>query len=495
MVFVMLGTALSGFPELAVEGDLAMLEMATGNAASGRTLLGPYSRFGFHHPGPGYLLLRMPALWITGGTSSASYLTVPLLTAVCLAAAFLAIRRLGGVFSATAYCLIVGLFLVGIPWTVWLRDWNPFVIMAPFLLYAVSCSAIACGRREWIPAAVISGSLIAQTHLGAAPVAAALALCILPAVLGKTPRGWQGRFVMGGAVLAAALWLPVLIEETGAGEGNITRILLFFTDFPPNAGLKVALREWSGALMASESRLMFPSLLRARGVLMEAILAAALAKVVVLALVALLLPRKPETAFARALTLITLASVIFMFLGALQLRGEPHGYLFTWYSAAAPLFWIALACSAPLFFPGRKRFFGILTLAAMSAAALPPAWTIRSISTHAGQPFDPLEYSDSRVESLSRGLETFLFERPGEVWILQPNPGDLWPVSAGLVHVLSRRGFDIHPDSLISGLLGVETPDRAELLVLAEEGAEEAADLTVVAAGSGLVAGLSREGE
>ena len=495
LVFVMLGTALSGFPDLAVEGDLAMLEMATGNAAAGRTLLGPYSRYGFHHPGPAYLFLRMPALWLTGGSSSGSYLTVPAIMGVCMAAAFLAVRRFGKTFAAAAFCLIVGLYLVGVPWVVWLRDWNPFVIISPFLLYVVSCAAVASGGREWIPAAVLSGSFAAQTHLGGAPVVAALAVFTLPAALRKPSQGAPSRFLVGGAVLAVALWLPVLMEELGTGEGNLCRILRFFRDVPPDAGIKVALREWSGALMASESRLMFPALLRARGILMEAILVAALVKVVALALVAALLPRKHETAFARALALVTLVSVIFMFLGALQLRGEPHGYLFTWYSVVSPLFWLTLACSLPLCLPGAKRLFGVLTLAVMSAAALPPAWIIRSISTHGGQPFDPLEYSDNRVESLSRGLETFLHERPGEAWILEPRPGELWPVSAGLVHVLFRRGFDIHPDPLLSGLLGVEAPARAERLVLAEEGSGEAAGLTVVAAGSGLVSGLPREGE
>jgi hypothetical protein len=56
-VLLLLGAALTGRgmeTDLPATGDYAALELYTRLAAQGRQLLGPYSRFGFHHPGPAY---------------------------------------------------------------------------------------------------------------------------------------------------------------------------------------------------------------------------------------------------------------------------------------------------------------------------------------------------------------------------------------------------------------------------------------------------------
>jgi hypothetical protein len=157
---------LSGTPDLAVEGDLAMLDISTRNLSEGRSLLGPYSRFGFNHPGPAHLILRMPLFLITGGSGSAPYITVPLIIAVCLTAAFILVRRQCGYTVSMVFCLLTLLYLVQTSPVVWLRDWNPFVIIFPFLLFVLACAAVASGRPGWFPAAVICGSMVAQTHLG-----------------------------------------------------------------------------------------------------------------------------------------------------------------------------------------------------------------------------------------------------------------------------------------------------------------------------------------
>ncbi|MFO7626804.1 MAG: hypothetical protein R6V62_06075, partial [Candidatus Fermentibacteraceae bacterium] len=127
LLLVCARAVLSGTPDLAVEGDLAMLDISTRNLAQGRSLLGPYSRFGFNHPGPAYLFLRMPVWFITGGSGSASYITVPLIIAVCLTAAFTIVRRQCGDTVSIVFCLLFLLYLMQTSPVVWLRDWNPFV--------------------------------------------------------------------------------------------------------------------------------------------------------------------------------------------------------------------------------------------------------------------------------------------------------------------------------------------------------------------------------
>jgi hypothetical protein len=45
--------------------DAAIIELDVRNALDGGQLLGPYSRFGWNHPGPAYFYLLGPAYWLS----------------------------------------------------------------------------------------------------------------------------------------------------------------------------------------------------------------------------------------------------------------------------------------------------------------------------------------------------------------------------------------------------------------------------------------------
>jgi hypothetical protein len=51
---------ISGMRGASPASDFALLELSTGEALRGAQLLGPYSRFGWRHPGPAYVYLQAP---------------------------------------------------------------------------------------------------------------------------------------------------------------------------------------------------------------------------------------------------------------------------------------------------------------------------------------------------------------------------------------------------------------------------------------------------
>src|SRR5262249_39968242 len=53
-------------PPIRETADGAILELYTLQALKGRLLVGPYSRFGWHHPGPLYFYLQAPWYWASG---------------------------------------------------------------------------------------------------------------------------------------------------------------------------------------------------------------------------------------------------------------------------------------------------------------------------------------------------------------------------------------------------------------------------------------------
>jgi hypothetical protein len=50
--------------------DFALLELSTGEALRATQLLGPYSRFGWRHPGPAYFYLLAPLYGVSGASSA-----------------------------------------------------------------------------------------------------------------------------------------------------------------------------------------------------------------------------------------------------------------------------------------------------------------------------------------------------------------------------------------------------------------------------------------
>src|SRR5688572_32081976 len=66
---------LTGLQEpFAHSGDAAVLEPAVRRVATGTQTLGPYSRFGFHQPGPAYFFVQAPFSWVTGGSPQSLFL-------------------------------------------------------------------------------------------------------------------------------------------------------------------------------------------------------------------------------------------------------------------------------------------------------------------------------------------------------------------------------------------------------------------------------------
>ena len=58
-------------PPITTDSDFAVTELYTDLATRGRLLVGPYSRFGWNHPGPFYFYLQAP-LYALGGHKAAS---------------------------------------------------------------------------------------------------------------------------------------------------------------------------------------------------------------------------------------------------------------------------------------------------------------------------------------------------------------------------------------------------------------------------------------
>src|ERR687894_322925 len=202
-------------------GDLAGTELITRDVGRHLVKLGPYSRDGWHHPGPAlYYVLAVPYR-LLGSTASALDAGAPLVFVTLLGCALL-LRTMG-------------------PDDLRL-PWNPYITVLPYGLLVFLTWAMTCRERWALPAAVGVASFTAQTHIGyvalALPLVAVAVIWLVAATAAGARRdddpgpGWRGLLVPGLTALGigVAMWLPPVVEEVRGNPGNLSAAMRWFRE-------------------------------------------------------------------------------------------------------------------------------------------------------------------------------------------------------------------------------------------------------------------------
>jgi hypothetical protein len=233
-------------------GDLAIIELTTRDVGHHQVLLGPYSRFGWHHPGPAmFVLLATPYRLL--GRSSGLMLGAVLINLAAAAGVVMVVAREGGERALRFALPVLGLLLVALG-AERLRDpWNPSLAIVAVALFVLAAWRLAGGTRWWLPVAVALGSAVVQTHVGyLLTVVAVLAVASGMAV---RTSGWAvlRRPALVGAGVVAALWALPLWEQLTRSPGNVTLLVRYLrveqSSWSPIDGLRVAVTRF-GALPA-----------------------------------------------------------------------------------------------------------------------------------------------------------------------------------------------------------------------------------------------------
>lgn len=340
----------------ALRGDSAVIELAVRNAAEFAQHLGPYSRFGWTHPGPLWFYALVP-IYVLGGETAASLLaSVEFLNAVCCVLIVLAAarRRVGPAVGAAAAVLI---FTLTAPSAVFAEIWNPYATVLPALLFLVLLARAADGSALFLLGALIVGSFLVQTHLGTAlPVFACVIAVVLFIAVSRAsrflrrlrsswPRIRRSRALAGlaaGAVLVA-VWIPPLQDQL-RGTRNLTAIARFL-----KAAHKIGTGHTAVQGVVLIERLAVPpswsidmvSVLRPPPV-SAGVLCGLCGFVLVNVAIGVVARRRG----ARTATYIAALAVLLVPLGiaaVVQIDGNLHNYLIVWF-LAAPAATVLAAC-------------------------------------------------------------------------------------------------------------------------------------------------------
>ena len=155
-------------------GDVAVIEITTGAAFRQPVTLGPYSQFGWHHPGPLMFYLLAPFYALAGSKSIGLAVGALVLNLLALGAIGSTLTKHAGTTVAAMVTLVMSVYLLR-GGELATSVWNPHLIVLSLCAVTVLYAAASLGDGAALLAAIAFASVVAQTSVPVVPVALAVA--------------------------------------------------------------------------------------------------------------------------------------------------------------------------------------------------------------------------------------------------------------------------------------------------------------------------------
>jgi hypothetical protein len=326
-------------------GDIALIELRTRDVGGGSTpLVGPFSRYGWDHPGPLLFYVLAVPYRLLGGSWRGLLTGGVLIDAVAILAVLWLLWRRAGLIGVLLGSLVLGVLLRAFILMVF--PWNPWVVVIPMLLLALCTWSILCGDYWFLPMAVAVGTFVVQSHVGTALAAGVLVLTGTVAVVIAARRDRLGkdapRLLSVSAFVALILWLPPILEQFRGGGGNLGRVWSFFTATHKTVGYANAAR-----LTAPQLSFAAPWITGHERMTLGALDPAWTVPFVLFLLIgALVIAIKRRDHDALVLDALALGFAVVAWVSAARIVGEPFPYVLQWTWIVGVLAWLAIGFTA-----------------------------------------------------------------------------------------------------------------------------------------------------
>ena len=332
-------------------GDWAVEGLRALDVGVDTPLLGPYSRFGWNHPGPLlFVVLALPLRLLDTDPNGLLIAALGINTLSVIGCAIVAWRR-GRLLTLSITLAVFSLLLLSLGATFLQDPWNPFITILPFAFFSFAFWSISEGDWKLWPFALVAGSFILQSHLGYGPFVITVAISALLIAkrqnIAITPKKQPQRrifFIVNGLVLFFC-WLPVLIDLLFVSHNAQNIVSYFFSNDEPNTGLWRGIEIAAGQLRLHDSPwLGYTETATSNGAITGGNVANLLL-VVALWLVAFWLSKRFQLRTTRRLLILSAVLIGTGIIATAQITGPAFSYLVRWWWVIAAIFWIALLCT------------------------------------------------------------------------------------------------------------------------------------------------------
>jgi hypothetical protein len=441
-----LGFLRSGVPDILSTGDAATLELATLHASRGAQFVGPYSRFGWNHPGPLMFYLATPIYVAFGRNGPALNIFALLANATIMIAIVLSAWKLRGfTFAFLVAALLSVYILVAVPHLP-TNEWNPVLPILPLVLLSLISVRMALGAVHLLPVFVFVASAVAQTHIGFIPEVAALCIYITFSIRKRslgTPASfiarqhWERVKRLTFAVLVVCWALP-LSEAAFNHGGNIWQLLAFWE--PKHFGQ----HRWAIAIATVLRGMGYLPLALARTAHVPvsvvpdfALMSVGIAQTLLLIWI-LRVSRRQRDEVAIVFATTVLIQIAVAVIAVRAIRGEIYDYLVIWTSALGLTASAAMAAHLiKAVESNRDRPIGRVTVLIASAILIGSA-------VAEPVPRGPVFRSaDVSTERLAFAVNTYLLANHVRAPLISIASHDTWPTAVAVTLYLDKRDYPV----------------------------------------------------
>lgn len=243
-----------GFSEVYPDVDMAMLELYTSHAAHGKQTVGPYSRFGWNHPGPAYFYLLAPLYVFSGQSAASLFLSARLMNCFCavliLVVLYFVSKKNDSALVFSTIALLPFFFYAFGP-SVFTSPWNPYIIVLPFCVFTFCCTSVTLGNPWALPLMGGLGSFLVQTHVSVVPcVSVMMGVSLILFLCGAQRKGRARATIISIVATLGVLvimWLPPLTDEYLGNLGNLRKLYRFFVSVGTKTFVEDAIFSFSKA--------------------------------------------------------------------------------------------------------------------------------------------------------------------------------------------------------------------------------------------------------
>jgi hypothetical protein len=441
--------ALSGTQRLV--GDLALTELSVRAVGTHLVLVGPYSRFGWNHPGPAYFYSLAPFYWLFGANGSAVIAGAIVLGLVAAGSILLFARRRGGPGLMIGTGLVIALLVWHIHEAAW-SGWTPYVTILPTGAFVVAAWSLACVDRWALPVAAVTGSFVIQTHIQYLPLvigvgAAALVVCAVRLARGRESlRSWRitGAVTVG---LFVMMWIPPTIDTVRNDPSNLDRLTAFRED-PGALERHTAGEGWTAATHGLSGFVDGRADRSAADVATDAGSWSSLVTVgaVVAAGALAILRRRWDVLVLLGLLAVAFAASVY---AISEVVGPLYTYLLTWTSVLGLMAWVAVlaavvpefkrACIArPIAAAATALGLAAMILIWPGSASVNPAGNYQNLPHDPGAPLKTASSLEAMISNVKQWVPN------DQSVVVRVSDQFLWPTAAGLVAGLRDDGYEVH---------------------------------------------------
>ncbi|MCU1239123.1 MAG: hypothetical protein JWP63_7090 [Candidatus Solibacter sp.] len=235
-----------------VEGsDYAANSLQVYGARIFHEMMGNYSRWQFHHPGPVYFYLfafgeRVWHDWlrVVPGTFNAQLVTLVLINTAFL---FGAIEIFAKHFTAPMFrplalaAAVLWMSMVNrtVPASAMVSAWMPHVALFAFLFFAAACASVAAGRAEHLPWMALGAMVMVHLHVAQILFAGGMSAAAL--VAGRVSPVRNRKAIAVSVAVLAVFLVPIVAELAIDRPNNLDDVRAYLERYPnPHLGIMTA---------------------------------------------------------------------------------------------------------------------------------------------------------------------------------------------------------------------------------------------------------------